>query len=257
LTELVALLVGVSWRMWRVPIFRSFWFGEAAAYPAVVKARPSGPSTYACHFDVAPDTHPQAIMHEVLTRVTAGWRAAERKEWSVCSAAPFKEVPGVANNVGVMNYSFPIEPACSVGEFRAQLGRSKWQVPASAAANRTLAGKSGVSVAGIFASRLVPDFSVGRSMLDALFSFMAMKLDQTEAVHLYSTNEVFSGEGGSYSRQKAFIAAAYDKTTGRVHVTLVVNLDATELPEEAALRGAGFEPFERFGPFHKTRLARA
>jgi len=164
--------------------------------------------------------------------------------------------PRVANNVGVMNYTFPIEPACTAREFRDQLGYSKWQVVVSAAANRAFAG-SGVTYSGALASRFVPDMAVGRSMLDALFSFMVMALGRSDAVHLYSTDDSFDSKASfeaSYSRQKVFIAAAYDKTTGRVHLTLQVNPNADEQPSEAQLRAAGFVPFARYGPFDRARL---
>eukprot|EP00966_Prymnesium_polylepis_P198647 4604257-Prymnesium_polylepis.1 len=102
----------------------------------------------------------------------------------------------------------------------------------------------------------MPDVAVGRSMVDAIFSFMVMPLAKTDAVHLYSSNDVFSGPAiENYARQKAFIAAAYDKSTGRVHITLQCNLRAEQVPDQARLRAAGFEPFEPFGPFDRSRLS--
>jgi hypothetical protein len=209
---------------------------------------------YACHFNVPDGTHPQAVMHQVLTRVTAGWRVAgQPAAWTVCSAAPFKEIPGVANNVGVMNYTFPIEPAATARQLRDELGYAKWQVILSAAANRTFSGCSaGAGMLGSVMSRIVPDMEVGRHLIDAVFSFMVMNLAKSEAVHLYSSDSRFTA-----SRQKAFIAAAYDKATGRVHVTLSVNPSADEPPDEAQLRSAGLLPFERFGPFDASRLSTA
>ena len=254
LMELMAMTVG-TWRIWRIPIIRNFWFpAKVIKVPPAVPT--SAPSKYVCHFNVGVGTHPQVVMHQVLTRVTAGWRTSnEPSAWTVCSAAPFQEIPGVSNNVGVMSYTFPIEPACSTKEFRDQLGYAKWQVVVAAAANRAFAGKSGVTVGGAIASRIIPDMDIGRSMIDALFSFMVMKLGKTDAVHLYSSNDKFGGPATKdYGRQKAFIAAAYDKSTGRVHVTLQANLRAYEPPDEAQLLSSGFEPFERFGPYDKARL---
>ena len=265
LTEIMATTIG-SWRIWRVPIIRSYWRGEAAVEApgsSGALATPAGepelvggaPTTqYACHFHVPDGTHPQAVMHQVLTRVAEGWRVAGQPvaPWIVCSAAPFKEIAGVANNVGVMSYTFPIEPASTVRQFRDELSYSKWQVVLSAAANRTFAGGSGASLIGSIMSRIVPDMSVGRGLVDAVFSFMSMSLDKSDAVHLYSTNTKFTA-----SRQKAFIAAAYDKTTGRVHVTLSVNPNADEMPVEARLRSVGLERFEPFGPFDPSRLKAA
>ena len=263
MTELAAMALG-AFRVWRVPIVRAFWGG---AGPDAMKPIPAPksvsaaatPSTYACHFHVAPGTHPQAVMHQVLTRVTAGWRSGGRDSWIVCSAAPFKEIRGIANNVGVMSYTFPIEPACSATSFRKQLGLNKWQVVCSAAANRAFAGKAGQTVGGAIVSRLMPDMEVGRGMLDALFSFMVMKLDATDALHLYCTNDHYGGPSANcadYPRQKCFLAAAYDKDSGKVHVTLHANLKAEALPDQKLLRGAGFEPFEKFGPFDRARLTR-
>jgi len=261
LTEVLAMAVG-TWRIWSIPIIRSFWSGESPT--KVIAAPPKestapAPSKYACHFSVELGTHPQAIMHQVLTRVAAGWNTGtgEPVSWTMCSAAPFKEIRDVANNVGVMSYTFPVEPPCSPLDFRAQLGYAKWQVVLSAAANRAFAGKGGSSITGAIVSRLIPDVAVGRNMVDAIFSFMVMPLGKTDAVHLYSSNGVFSGPSiSNYGRQKAFIAAAYDKTAGRVHITLQVNLNAVQQPDEAKLRSAGFEPFEQFGPFDRARLSR-
>jgi len=258
-TELMATMVG-AWRITRVPIMRNFWLGGEVKKLTALAGSDDGqastgapPTKYACHFDVDPGTHPQAVMHQVLTRVTEGWRVAgQPASWCICSAAPFKEIRGVANNVGVMNYTFPIEPACTVRELRDELGYAKWQVVLSAAANRTFASAPGVSIVGSLMSKIIPDMSVGRGLLDAVFSFMVMNLSQTDAVHLYSTSNQYSG-----SRQKAFIAAAYDKATGRVHVTLSVNPSADEAPDEARLQSAGLEPFERFGPFDASRLGRS
>ena len=70
---------------------------------------------------------------------------------------------------------------------------------------------------------------MGRELIDAVFSFMVMDLAKAEAVHLYSTDDSYTA-----SRQKAFIAAAYDKKTGRVHVTLSVNPSADQ-PDAARL----------------------
>ena len=253
-TELAAAAIG-SWRIWRVPIIRNFWYGEVQkplAKPSNAGAllRSAQTTQFACHFTVPEGTHPQAVMHEVLTRVTAGWRVTgQPASWTVCSAAPFKEIRGVANNVGVMSYPFAVEPPESSRQLRAELSAAKWQVVLSAAANRTFAGCSEAGLLGAVMSRVVPDMSVGRGLLDAVFSFMVMNLAKTEAVHLYSTDSAFTS-----SRQKAFIAAAYDKLTRRVHVTLSINPHADELPDCAALRTAGLEPFERFGPFDAARL---
>jgi hypothetical protein len=263
LAELMCTTIGF-WRIWRVPIMRSYWGGGAeikkpltspARCPqSVVGAAGGAPMFYACHFNVPDGTHPQAVMHQVLTRVTAGWRVAgQPAAWTVCSAAPFKEIPGVANNVGVMNYTFPIEPAATARQLRDELGYAKWQVILSAAANRTFSGCSaGAGMLGSVMSRIVPDMEVGRHLIDAVFSFMVMNLAKSEAVHLYSSDSRFTA-----SRQKAFIAAAYDKATGRVHVTLSVNPSADEPPDEAQLRSAGLLPFERFGPFDASRLSTA
>jgi hypothetical protein len=263
LTELMCTTI-FTWRIWRVPIVRSYWRGDLEAKkPLSLPARqpvplslPAGSARamqYAGHFNVADGTHPQAVMHQVLTRVTDGWRVAgQPAAWTVCSAAPFKEIAGVANNVGVMSYTFPIEPASSARHLRDELTYSKWQVVLSAAANRTFAGGAGAGFIGSIMSRVAPDMHVGRCLVDAVFSFMVMDLGHAQAVHLYSTNNAFTA-----SRQKAFIAAAYDKKTGRVHVTLSVNPNADEMPDEARLRGAGFEPFEPFGPFDPSRLKAA
>jgi len=255
LTELMAATIG-TWRIWRVPIIRNYWWGSEGSKPLKAPGREGtasggAPTTqFACHFSVPDGTHPQAVMHQVLTRVTAGWRVSgQTAAWTVCSAAPFKEIPGVANNVGVMSYTFPIEPPATARQFRDNLSYSKWQVVLSAAANRTFAGCSDAGPIGAVMSRVVPDMCVGRGLLDAVFSFMVMNLAKTDAVHLYSTDSAFTA-----SRQKAFIAAAYDKSTGRVHVTLSVNPNADEPPDVEALQSAGLESFARFGPFNASRL---
>ncbi len=251
--EVAAVGVGAC-RVWSVPILRSYWLkGRRECLPPT--GPPSIPCRYAIRFDVQPETHPQMVMHEILARVTEGWRSLDgrRESWSVCSAIPFKEIPGVANNVGVINYTFPIEPSCSARRFRDSLRASGWQVLLSAAANRALS-RAGAGACGSLMSRLLPDVDVGREMIDALFSFISTKLSTIEAVHFYSLNR----EGGDsfsspretiYSRLKAFISAAYDKSTGRVQLILSVNIHAEHLPDHERLLATGFETVECMGPF--------
>ena len=99
--------VVAAFRIWRLPVLRSFWSGSSPMSPPGPGSRLT---LYKGTFDVAEGTHPQAVMHEVLSRVSVGWHGRQ-KEWVVVSALPFKEVPGIANNVSA---ALPLKPCASL-----------------------------------------------------------------------------------------------------------------------------------------------
>jgi hypothetical protein len=133
--ELMAWAVCL-FRVWRLQILRSFWTSAAAPAPP----RNLGQSFFQGSYDAPPGTHPQEVMHGVLSRVATAW---QQPEWTVVSAVPFKEVEGIANNVGGMSYTFPIAKVPSVAEFRKEVGGAKWQVLCVGSLYRRFLGSGG------------------------------------------------------------------------------------------------------------------
>ena len=85
--------LGKAWavclfRVWRLQILRSFWTSAAAPAPP----RNLGQSFFQGSYDAPPGTHPQEVMHGVLSRVATAW---QQPEWTIVSAVPFKEVEGI------------------------------------------------------------------------------------------------------------------------------------------------------------------
>ena len=254
----------VAIRAWNVPLVREFWrtkplpTAPLEEHPAVQHVEGS--------WTVAPGTHPQAAMHDILSRVTAAWQAPQADPWTIVSAVPFKEVPGIANNIGAMSYYFPVANPSTVSEFRAQLQRCRSQVIVSSFVNRQFASGGGEVTTGAgnpsrfqqasdVLGKLLPDARGVRECVDALFSFMSLNMGDGENAHSPAIDDIrfLSCDDGQIStfssrRLKAFIAAAYDKRTGRICMTVTVNLMSLPAPhlkgrwEELGLRQ--FDPFE-------------
>ena len=187
--ELMAWAVCL-FRVWRLQILRSFWTSAAAPAPP----RNLGQSFFQGSYDAPPGTHPQEVMHGVLSRVATAW---PQPEWTIVSAVPFKEVQGIANNVGGMSYTFPIARVPSVAEFRKEVGGAKWQVLCIGSLYRRFLGSGGgggggaawpgASLVAALAGHLgaflyrrfqqwVPDPAQVRDHVDAVFTCVSMTL---------------------------------------------------------------------------------
>ena len=66
-------------RVWRLQILRSFWTSAAAPAPP----RNLGQSFFQGSYDAPAGTHPQEVMHGILSRVATAW---QQPEWTVVSA---------------------------------------------------------------------------------------------------------------------------------------------------------------------------
>lgn len=243
-------------RIWSLPILRSFWT-SAAALPA---PRNLGQSFFKGSYDVPTGTHPQEVMHGILSRVSSAWK---QNEWTVVSAVPFKEVSGIANNIGGMSYSFPIAKPTSVRQFRRAVSGAKWQVLCTGQLYRRFLsgggggaswpGSSAVALLGGWLFRRfqkwVPDPAQVRDHVDAVFTFVSMKFEghTIDNIRMFACQHNQPKSPFMSDRNKVFISGIYDKSNGRVHVTLTVNHAAAVQPHEATLNAGGLDRFEPLG----------